>query len=60
MIRKSDVLGVMASAIGTGPIGRGGLLVNYEGALNIDLHGARVLSISAVFVKVLGLCADTF
>jgi hypothetical protein len=42
MIWKSEVLGVMATAIGTGPIGRGGLLVNYEGVLNIDLHGVRV------------------
>jgi hypothetical protein len=42
MVRKSDVLGVMATTIGAGSIGRGGLLVNYEGALNIDLHRARM------------------
>jgi hypothetical protein len=42
MVRKSDILGVMATTVGAGAIGRRGLLVNYEGALNINLHGARM------------------
>jgi hypothetical protein len=42
MVREPDVLGVKATAIETGSIGRGGLLINYEGALNINLHGARM------------------
>jgi len=49
MVRKSDVLGVIATAAGASPIGRDGLLVNYEGALNIDLHGARMSDCAVYF-----------
>lgn len=49
MVRKSDVLGVMATAVGSGPIGRCSLLVNYESALNIDIYGARMNDCAVYF-----------
>lgn len=53
MVRESDILGVLTTAIGTGAIGRCGLLVNNECALNIDLHRAG-MDDSAVYFG--GVC----
>jgi hypothetical protein len=55
MIWESYILGIMTSAIGAGPIGRRGLLINNECALDIDLHRTR-MNDGVVYFRSVGEC----